>query len=245
MSKEIWEALARPPDSRLKQITGGRLSGMTDVNPQWRLEVMTDEFGPVGDGWKYAIEKLWTEEGTEGQKIAFAMVNVFWRRSGQEWSAPIPGIGGSMMIVKEKSGLHTNDEAYKMAVTDALSVAFKSLGVAADIYAGLWDGSKYKDQPKSNGPITPAGSCYDLLDDAQKDVLKGVAMEAMRKYENSKDLGEISRYIREGIFYGNTLNSDEIAGLFHLFKSYKTDKGRSFTAALIKWEADQKIALNN
>ena len=32
-----------------------------------------------------------------------------------------------------------------MAVTDAFSTALKMLGVAADIYAGRWDGSKYKE----------------------------------------------------------------------------------------------------
>ena len=34
-----------------------------------------------------------------------------------------------------------------MALTDALSVAMKQLGVAAKIYEGLWDGSKYRDEP--------------------------------------------------------------------------------------------------
>ena len=50
------------------------------------------------------------------------------------------------MIAKEKNGPHTSDECYKMAVTDAISTAIKMLGVGADIYAGKWDGTKYKDQ---------------------------------------------------------------------------------------------------
>ena len=37
---------------------------------------------------------------------------------------------------------HASDCA---AVTDAFSTALKMLGVAADIYAGRWDGSKYKE----------------------------------------------------------------------------------------------------
>ena len=36
-----WEALCRPPESALKKIGGGRLKGMTDINPQWRLQMMT------------------------------------------------------------------------------------------------------------------------------------------------------------------------------------------------------------
>jgi len=61
------------------------------------------------------------------------------------WSDAIPAIGGSVLVSKESAGLHASDEGYKMAITDALGTAMKMLGVAADIYAGLWDGTKYKD----------------------------------------------------------------------------------------------------
>ena len=146
----IWEKVCRPPETALKKITGGRLSGMTDISPQWRYKAMTEQFGPVGIGWSYEIKKLWKEAGTDGQIAAFAEIGLIVRSNTGEWSIPIPGIGGSMFIAKESSGLRTSDEAYKMAVTDALSVAMKQLGVGADIYMGMWDGSKYKsnDQEK-------------------------------------------------------------------------------------------------
>ena len=57
------------------------------------------------------------------------------------WSAPIPGEGSNFIVSKESTGLRANDEGWKMAVTDALSVACKALGIGADIYAGSWDGS--------------------------------------------------------------------------------------------------------
>ncbi|MFB6349441.1 hypothetical protein ACFBZI_08410 [Moraxella sp. ZJ142] len=47
-----------------------------------------------------------------------------------------------------------------MAVTDALSVAFKAVGIAADIYFGNYDGSKY-----SKPPVETAGY---YINDAQK-----------------------------------------------------------------------------
>jgi hypothetical protein len=141
-----WNLMARPPENALKKINAGRLSGKTDINPQWRLKVMTENYGECGIGWKYEIIKLWTEPGSDNQVIAFAEIKLYtFSAEFNDWSNPIPGIGGSMMLVQETKGLHTNDECYKMAVTDALSVAMKSLGVAADIYMGLWDGSKYKD----------------------------------------------------------------------------------------------------
>lgn len=146
---EIYKSLSRPPATALRQIMAGNLKGKTDINPQWRYESMTEKFGLVGIGWKYEIQKLWSENGAKGEVLAFAQVSVFIRNADtKEWSDPIVGIGGSKLVNAFNAGLQSNDEGYKMAVTDAFSTSLKMLGVAADIYAGRWDGSKYKDTPQ-------------------------------------------------------------------------------------------------
>lgn len=146
---EIYKSLSQPPATALRQITAGNLKGKTDINPQWRYEAMTEKFGLVGIGWKYEIQKLWTENGAKSEVLAFAQVAVFIRNADtKEWSDPIVGIGGSKLVNAFSAGLQSNDEGYKMAVTDAFSTSLKMLGVAADIYAGRWDGSKYKDTPQ-------------------------------------------------------------------------------------------------
>lgn len=154
MSKDnlsLWNRVNKPPASALKQIKGGRLSGMTDINPQWRLEKITEEFGLCGIGWKYTIDRIDIIEALDQIEVV-AYVSLYVRvpedpQCDDGWSAPIPGIGGNMLVQKEREGLRVNDEAQKMAVTDALSVAFKALGFGAEIYAGRWDGSKYRDVP--------------------------------------------------------------------------------------------------
>ena len=147
---KIWDALKQPPISALKEIKGGRLSGMTDIKPQWRYQAMTELFGPCGTGWKFTIEKLWTEAGSDDQIVAFASILLFVKKSPNgPWEDGIPGIGGSMLVAKESKGPHTSDEAYKMAVTDAVGTAMKMLGVASDVYMGNWDGSKFKEEPKT------------------------------------------------------------------------------------------------
>ena len=140
---ELWDKLKTPPHDALKEITGGRNKGMSDISPQWRYKAMTEIFGPCGTGWNLSIEKLWTSPGTEGQVFAFAQVHVIFKE-GENWSDPIPGVGGAMLIDKEKKGLHCDDDAFKKAVTDATGTALKMIGVAADVYAGLCD-SKNKD----------------------------------------------------------------------------------------------------
>ena len=157
MTLEIWNKFNRPPATALKPIAAGRLVGKSDINPQWRLQAMTEQFGPCGVGWKYTIDRLWTEAATEGEVFAFAQVSVYIRTAPDApWSDPIPGIGGNFLIEKERKGLHNNDEAFKMATTDALSVAMKALGVASEVYLGNWDGSKYRNRaPDDTAPEKP------------------------------------------------------------------------------------------
>ena len=158
-----WDAMAQPPKSALKEILAGRLKGKSDINPQWRYQIMTEQFGPCGIGWKFSIIRLWQEGAPAGEVFALAEVAIMVRGPNGEWGEPIPGIGGSMLVALESKGLHANDEAYKMAVTDALGTAMKMLGVAADIYAGKWDGSKYRDsantpqtgEPAAKGELLP------------------------------------------------------------------------------------------
>ena len=149
---KLWNAVKQPPPAALKTIGGGRLKGMTDIKPQWRYLAITEQFGPCGIGWKYTVEKLWMENGASDQIVAFANILLYIKQDGQ-WSDGIPGNGGSMFVAKENAGPHTSDEAYKMAITDALSTAMKLLGFAADVYMGGWTGSKFKDEPTPK--ITP------------------------------------------------------------------------------------------
>lgn len=128
----FYEQLRNVPQEALKPIMAGRLKGKSDINPVWRIQAMTNAFGPCGIGWKYEIAKQWQE--TYGQEVkAFTNINLYIKVDG-EWSEPIPGTGGATLVEMSKSGAYVNDEGFKMSLTDALSVSMKSLGVAADVY---------------------------------------------------------------------------------------------------------------
>lgn len=139
---EAFNVNSQPPPSALKRIGGGRLEGMTDINPQWRYRAMTEQYGLCGFGWKYTIDRQWSEPSGTGEILCFCTISLYVK-DGETWSDAIPGTGGSTLVAKEKSGLHSSDEGYKMANTDALSVAMKQIGVASAIYEGRWDGAKY------------------------------------------------------------------------------------------------------
>lgn len=136
---KIYNLIKDVPEKAKKKISGGRLSGMTDIKPMWRIEKLTEIFGMCGIGWKALIKNKEIIEGANGEKIAIVDIDLYVKVNG-EWSEPIEGTGGSSFIAKEKNGLYTSDECFKMAYTDALSVACKSLGMGADVY---WGDSKY------------------------------------------------------------------------------------------------------
>lgn len=129
---DYYNKLKVVPQQALRQIQSGRLRGKHDINPMWRIKAMTEQFGVCGIGWKYVITKQWTE--TFGSEVkAYCNIDLFIKVDG-EWSDAIQGTGGSSEVSMESKGAYVSDECYKMALTDALSVAMKALGVAADVY---------------------------------------------------------------------------------------------------------------
>ena len=139
---ELYNGWREVPQNAQKTITGGNLNGKTDINPMWRIKVLTDKFGPVGFGWYTKITEHWSDTETIGgnlERVAWVRLELYIKQGG-EWSAPIEGVGGSKYAGKGR-GSELNDEAFKMAETDALSVACKKLGIGADIY---WAGDNTK-----------------------------------------------------------------------------------------------------
>lgn len=144
---ELFRQFEKTADEAKKPIEAGRLKGFTDINPMWRFKRLTEVFGPVGIGWKYVITDKQIIPGADGVVSAFVDILLFYKFGG-EWSEGIPGTGGSSFVAKEKGGLYTSDECFKMALSDAVGTACKALGMSADIYFSK-DRSKYTTAPEA------------------------------------------------------------------------------------------------
>ena len=188
---ENWNRLATVPLSHLKTIQFGALKGKSDINPQWRYKAMTEVYGECGTGWSHRLVNSDVVDGANGEVLIFVEVAV--SAGGKEFT----GVGGNKIVVKDKNGLHSNDEAMKMAYTDALGTALKYVGVASEIYEGNFDGSKYA-EPVAATPNTT------VIDDKQAEEIKGLLAEykidvkAFLKYfkTTSVDLMLASNYTR-------------------------------------------------
>jgi hypothetical protein len=147
------------PKEAQKAFNNGKFQG-TDINPMWRIKKLTEMFGPAGIGW-YTEVLCERCEGHGENTIAVVNINLYVKVDG-EWSKPIYGTGGN--IVNRKGT--ANDEGYKMAYTDALSVACKALGIGADIYFDK-DKTKYtaneiKEEPKKEEPKEQRASARQI-----------------------------------------------------------------------------------
>lgn len=193
-----WNKMCQAPDWALTPITGGRLKGKTDINPTWRMQCLTENYGEYGIGWYYEIVKTW-ENTLDNKEIAvFVLLNLYVK-NGNEWSKPIPSIGGDMMAqyqfnsYKGVDVLFVNDDCYKMATTDALGKAALALGVAANTYRK--SDTKYnrpsqqqeQPKPKSSQPV-PA---FPNLAKLQKELdigIKAGYQTAIEKWLNDNQL---------------------------------------------------------
>lgn len=142
-----------------------KLNGMElyDINPMWRIKILTEMYGPCGVGWYTRVINKHTEEVDDETIMAIVDIELYIKVDG-EWSMPIYGTGGNTLKKKTKMGTSVSDEGYKMAYTDAISVACKQLGIGADVYWGS-DKTKYsqyydheapkptKPEKKQNPPV--------------------------------------------------------------------------------------------
>lgn len=130
---ELYEKVRSVPENAQKPFDNGSFKG-TDISPMWRIKKLTEVFGPCGFGWYYEIISERSEQHLD-TTMAIVDINLYVKMEG-EWSKPIYGTGGNALVKSTSKGQKVSDEGYKMALTDALSVACKALGIGADVY---WD----------------------------------------------------------------------------------------------------------
>lgn len=141
-NKSIWNKVCETPPDRTQKFSysaGGKQ--FNDVNPQYRVEKLTETFGPCGLGWGYEIMDKWRED-FGGVTCVFVMLRIwYYDKEAKQTCFTGAQIGGTAIQ-------YSPDESWKMSITDALGKCAALLGVAADIYLGTFD-TKYRDKATS------------------------------------------------------------------------------------------------
>ncbi len=180
---KIWDALKSTDPKFTKLVTFGRK--FTSINSQWQLQRMTEQFGPIGQGWGYDV-RHGVERISDDYVLAIADVTIWWLgdpdkslgqmpmgRPRHEYG-PVRGM--SPIVERGKNGLHMDDDAGKKAMTDALTKGLSHLGLSADVFLGLFDDMKYVNrvaQEFKDAPPIPVvkESPSEMVDEADRDLI--------------------------------------------------------------------------
>lgn len=173
---EFYNAGREVPAEAQKSFNNGKFSG-TDINPMWRIKKLTELFGACGIGWYYDVVSERAEVHGD-VTIAVVDLNLYIKVDG-EWSKPIYGTGGNVLL---NSKGNTSDEGYKMALTDALSVACKALGIGADVYFSK-DKTKYTAAtPEPQAPAMDTNTMRFRIDSITNALTKGKPEDMQSAY---------------------------------------------------------------
>lgn len=133
----IFRQVQTVPENATKPFKSSYGKELTEIDPMWRIEKLTELFGVAGDGWYTEVTRQESITFANGEVCIFTDLDLYIKDSKTgKWSKPIRGTGGNRLVMMTENGLIADDEAYKKAYTDALGVACKALGFGADIYRG-------------------------------------------------------------------------------------------------------------
>lgn len=148
----IWDVLGKTDPAHTSSFSrSGGFKG-TAMKPIWIVKRMTEQFGPVGEGWGMEKPEFQLVHTGPGDEIMVYCTVGVWHT---DRSHLFYGVGGDKVTASRKSGNFNSDEAFKMAYTDAVNNALKYLGVGADIHMGQFDDSKYVQEMRAEFAVPP------------------------------------------------------------------------------------------
>ncbi|MEJ8308553.1 hypothetical protein [Agrobacterium larrymoorei] len=151
----LWDKLGKTDPAHTKTFKrAGGFSG-TAIKPMFSYRRLTEEFGPCGSGWGVNEPVFQVVPGQNNEVLVFCTVSGWYMLDGQPKT--VYGVGGDKVVTYIKANEQYNrperwendDEAFKKAFTDALTNAFKLVGVGADVHMGMFDDNKYVNSMKA------------------------------------------------------------------------------------------------
>ena len=186
----IYNAGRSVPSGAVKKITGGAYgkAGLSDINPQWRIEKMTELFGPCGIGWTWEPVETQFENG-----LCFGHVIVKYRDDNGEWSEAVHGYGGTVM-----GRMNDDSDVLKSTFTDAVSNALRYLGIGADVWYKSGNTPEQNQfDTKYSAPAEKAKPAVEMITEAQiaeiNQLFSQERIEAMLKHYRLSDIKKLAK----------------------------------------------------
>lgn len=151
----LWDSVFKTNPNHTKGFKkAGGFSG-TAIKPLYLIHKATETWGPMGDAWGAE-----TAEHVISGNTVFIKARLWYPgKNGKAW---VEHWGGDVLVKGEKN--IPNDEAFKMAFTDAVGKCLVQLGFSADVHFGLFDDSKYVADLKKEVKAESSAAYHRKLD---------------------------------------------------------------------------------
>ncbi len=193
----IWDAVFATDPAHTKGFkrTGG-FSG-TAIKPLYLIHKATSLWGAMGDKW-----------GAESSEYVIHGDTVFIRARlwypGTDGKAWVEHWGGDVLVKGEKAT--PNDEAFKMAFTDAVGKCLVQLGFSADVHMGLFDDNKYVQERRAESDGDARKKVYGTATAAKS---KAKAIEADLIAAGADSLDAVARVWKDNAAHIKAIASGE------------------------------------
>lgn len=142
----VWDRVCKTDPAHTKEVKFGRK--FTTIDAQYQVQRATEIFGPVGQGWAYSVKYDYISQA--GFVLAIADVTVSYYDG--ETPCQYGPVRATNILIKPGKGdpltAFVDEDAYKKAMTDALTKALSHLGFSADVFLGQYDDNRYVNQLK-------------------------------------------------------------------------------------------------
>ena len=141
---DLWDRVSKTNPDHTKK--AGRF---TAIDAYQQIRTATAEFGRVGEGWGWQVQ---SEQVIDGHAIVRIR---FWWRQSDGHSGEYEEYGTAIIS-------RMKDEAFKSALTDAITKALSRLGFNADVFLGKFDSNKYIEERRLEIKNEEAVNAYEV-----------------------------------------------------------------------------------
>lgn len=128
----LWLSVEKTNPEHTKAVTFGR--AITAIDPYHQIKNATEQFGPVGIGWGWSVERV---EYTPTNEIALLVrlwhtekTNTF-----DQW--------GQASLFIDRAEKKKDTDCFKKATTDGVTKCLSLIGFNADVFLGKFEDNKY------------------------------------------------------------------------------------------------------
>lgn len=189
----IWSKVNKTDPKHTKKVEVGRK--FTSIDAHYQIQMATELFGPVGEGWGYTVEH--STIAAADCVLAVADV-ILWHGTRDNCFGPIRGMA-ELLTAKGR----IDDDAGKKATTDAVTKALSQLGFNADVFLGMFDDNKYVASLRKefaglpSEPIPATVDAADRVDEEQAIYIRKMQTRLLSDIAQGKDPLDVARYIND------------------------------------------------